>query len=317
MGTRHADGVEKDLALRQRPLAELLQWLAARHARGVKVDQEHAAARGSVAVVDRRVQRCRLRNRPVRHPRRLLAVDDVLVPVAPGDAIGFLQARPVRARVHVEDVAAMIRFGDGPAADLGDRKGRHQVRVLRHLRQHCREFGGAETDGESRIPPTEFFRDHRAEPGNLHRGEVGVAAGEQTDAQFVPLAVDVPEDGVPRDHRLRGQPVQRMPGGAHDVARKRVHEVANRPLVLAQVVLDAVRNHVRSPFRVVCTAMVWMATRSALFTAFGVMSTRSRLVSKGRVQFRPLPHPRPLPEMATGEEQEESRECPEQGFPPP
>ena len=112
---RDAHFVEEDLALVEGALAELVQRLALAHARKVKRHERDRAAR-PVASVQVHVQHGVGRDRSVGHPRRLLPADDPVVALLLAPEVEPDTGRCAGVS-HEHGVGAMLRLGDGPAAD--------------------------------------------------------------------------------------------------------------------------------------------------------------------------------------------------------
>ncbi len=166
---RDAHVVEVDLALRQRPLADLLQRLALRNAGQVeRNDHGHAvriavATEEAVVVLGAEIAQRDLRHGAVRHPGRALPVDHdfVALQAAPHVAlVARLAGGQLGPDVDHRHVAALVGMGDHPAADLAGAEV-HQFLVAHdggHLHGEARDD---QADGEPGIAPAEFLADQR------------------------------------------------------------------------------------------------------------------------------------------------------------
>src|SRR5690606_32988371 len=83
---RHLDIVGEYLALIERALAELVARLAARDAGQIERYEEDNTLARAAAAIERREENRIFRDRAVRHPGRLLAVQDDLVALERGKA---------------------------------------------------------------------------------------------------------------------------------------------------------------------------------------------------------------------------------------
>jgi len=119
---RNTHITEEHLALVQRALADLVERSGAIDAGRIERHQYHRPAAESLRGIQGAEQHRDIGDAAVGDPRRLLAVDHVVLAVLARDAVGAHRGIGEAGFGECDRIAAVVRFGERPAADRGPRR---------------------------------------------------------------------------------------------------------------------------------------------------------------------------------------------------
>jgi hypothetical protein len=231
------DVFKEDFPLVEGALSDLVERLATRYAVGVHRHDDHGSALrlNTGATVRRAVEDADIRHDAIRHPCRLLPIDDHVVTAQRGNAVGPAvgSLRVQDHAVRVQRIGAVIGLRDGPAAKLRIWRKRPAKRVAQHRAHPCRKQPGTVRNGESGVTPAELLEQDAHGCGPFGRLELKKPVDAEPHLDI--FLASVPVWRARRNDLLRRHAIKFDADGTHDLLRKTMDSLLDHLAHLGQL----------------------------------------------------------------------------------